>query len=56
MTLRTKGQGVAPPHHFLCGVCHESKPTLGRKVRTVRGMRAYVCAGCVNARAMRANV
>lgn len=47
MTLRTKGQGVAPPHHFLCGVCHESKPTLGRKVRRVGGMRHYVCAKCV---------
>ena len=47
MTLRTQGQGVAPGHHFLCGLCHKSRPTLGRKVRHVLGMRTYVCAQCM---------
>ncbi len=56
MTLRTKGQGVAPSHHFLCGLCHKSRSTLGRRMRFVLGLRAFVCAGCVNAGAMRANV
>mgnify|MGYP006921365349 CR=1 FL=1 len=49
--MRTKGQGIAPPHHFLCGLCRDSRPTLGRKVRPVRGMRAYVCAKCAEKKA-----
>lgn len=51
MTLRTKGQGVAPAHHFLCAACQRSRPTLGRKVRRVLGLRSYVCAKCAGEKA-----
>lgn len=44
--MRAKGQGIGPVHSFLCIGCGRTKPTLGRKMQRVAGMRAYVCAAC----------
>lgn len=44
-TFRQMGVGMAAT--FKCGDCDKSASTIGRRMRKVRGLRTYVCAGCV---------
>lgn len=38
--------GVGHHTNFLCGRCAQTRETIGRRIRFVRGLRTYVCAGC----------
>ncbi len=38
--------GVGLTLTFRCADCAVPKPVLGRKLKRVRGLRQWVCAGC----------
>ncbi len=46
----TRNAGVGHYSAFLCGKCHKTKQTNGRRITHVLGLRTYVCAACAPAK------
>jgi predicted SprT family Zn-dependent metalloprotease len=44
VAFRPVGMGAAIS--FRCAACAQPKPTLGRRLKRVLGLRQYVCKGC----------
>lgn len=42
-----RNAGVGHGSAFLCAACNTHKGTLGRRMQKVRGLKTWVCRGCV---------
>ena len=42
-----RAQGSVDVASFLCGRCGIKKGLIGRRMQIVRGVKQYVCRGCV---------
>lgn len=42
-----RNAGIGHSSAFRCAGCNTFKGTLGRRMQSVRGLRTWVCAGCV---------
>jgi predicted SprT family Zn-dependent metalloprotease len=45
--VRFRMAGIGMAHTFKCGRCEQPRSTQGRKLEKVKGLRQYVCQGCV---------